>query len=479
MMTRDERQVGDRPEGETAPRCGRGVYYVHTLGCQMNVHDSERIAGVLEEQGYRAASRRQVDDGEVDVVVLNTCAVRENAADHMYGMIGQWAELKRNRPGTQIAVGGCMAQLDRERIARRAPWVDAVFGTRNVGSLPRLLDQARAEGVAQVDVSEGVRYFPSDLPAARGSKVSAWVSISMGCNNTCTFCIVPTTRGRERDRRPGDILDEIRACVDSGAREVTLLGQNVNSFGYAMGDRYAFSKLLRACGDIKGLDRVRFTSPHPAAFTDDVIEAMASTPNVMHQLHMPLQSGSDAVLRSMRRSYRSSRFLDILRKVRDAMPDARITTDVIVGFPGETEEDFQATMDVVRESRFASAYTFEYSPRPGTPAASMPQVPHDVVRDRFERLLAVQAPITEDFMRGFVGRDVEVLVTGDSGRKDRSTGRATGRERTGELVHIGVPQGYAAPGLGDVVRATVTHAGAHHLIADPDPKRGQTYDIRV
>ena len=477
-MTEDERRGAVSVQDARRGRGSRGIYYVHTLGCQMNVHDSERIAGVLEEQGYRAASQRQVDEHDVDVVVLNTCAVRENAADHMYGMIGQWAELKRERPGTQIAVGGCMAQLDKERIARRAPWVDAVFGTRNVGSLPRLLDQARIEGVSQVDVAEGVAYFPSDLPAARGSRVSSWVSISMGCNNTCTFCIVPTTRGRERDRRPGDVLDEIRACVDSGAREVTLLGQNVNSYGYAMGDRYAFSKLLRACGDIEGLERVRFTSPHPAAFTDDVIDAMASTPNVMHQLHMPLQSGSDAILRSMRRSYRSARFLDILRRVRKAMPDARITTDVIVGFPGETERDFQATMDVVREARFASAYTFEYSPRPGTPAAAMAQVPREVVRERFGRLLAVQDPITRDFMDGFVGRDVEVLVTGDPGRKDRATGRATGRERTGELVHVGIPDGRQAPGLGDVVRATVTHAGSHHLIADPDPRRGQTYDVR-
>ena len=270
-------------------------------------------------------------------------------------------------PNLQIAVGGCVAQLDRKKIADTAPWVSAVFGTKNIEDLPKLLDQNRATGKAQVQVTEQLRQLPSQLPAARASRISSWVAISVGCNNTCTFCIVPTTRGKEKDRRPGDILDEIRQCVADGAKEVTLLGQNVNSFGYGIGDRYAFSKLLRACGTIDGLERVRFTSPHPAAFTDDVIAAMAETPNIMHQLHFPLQSGSDRILRAMRRSYRSAKFLDILGRIRAAMPDAQISTDIIVGFPGETEEDFQQTMDVVRQARFSSAFTFIYSPRPGTP----------------------------------------------------------------------------------------------------------------
>ena len=297
-------------------------------------------------------------------------------------------------------------------------------------------------------------------------------------NNTCTFCIVPTTRGKEHDRRPGDILAEIRQCVDEGAKEVTLLGQNVNSFGYGIGDRFAFSKLLRACGEIDGLERVRFTSPHPAAFTDDVIAAMAETPNVMHQLHFPLQSGSDRILRAMRRSYRSAKFLDILRKIREAMPDAQISTDIIVGFPGETEEDFQETLRVVEEARFASAFTFIYSPRPGTPAAEMEQVPHDVVQDRFERLVALQERITEENLKTFEGRDVEVMVTGASGKKDAATHRVTGREKTGVLVHVGVPEGEPMPQVGDFVTATVTHAGRHNLIADPNPEAGQTYAVR-
>lgn len=479
MMTEAERASKlAEPAANDTPTRGKGVFYVHTLGCQMNVHDSERIAGVLEADGYVPATEEQYLNHDIDLIVMNTCAVRENAAERMYGTIGLWAELKRERPNLQIAVGGCMAQLDREKIAKKAPWVDAVFGTKNIGFLPQLLDQARIEGHAQVKVQEELNYFPSQLPTDRASKVSSWVAISVGCNNTCTFCIVPTTRGKEHDRRPGDILAEIRQCVDEGAKEVTLLGQNVNSFGYGIGDRFAFSKLLRACGEIDGLERVRFTSPHPAAFTDDVIAAMAETPNVMHQLHFPLQSGSDRILRAMRRSYRSAKFLDILRKIREAMPDAQISTDIIVGFPGETEEDFQQTLRVVEEARFSSAFTFIYSPRPGTPAAAMEQVPYDVALDRLERLLAVQERITEEILEKFVGRDVEVMITGVTGKKDAETHRYTGREKTGVLVHVGVPEGHDAPQIGDFVTATVTHAGRHNLIADPDLAKGQTYAIR-
>lgn len=476
-MTDDER-LGMKCAAAATGR-GRGVYYVHTLGCQMNVHDSERISGVLEQEGYVPASAAQVEGRDLDLIVLNTCAVRENATDRMYGTLGSWAELKRDRPQLQIAVGGCMAQKDRERIAKRAPWVDAVFGTKNIASLPHLLAESREVHGPQVEITQDLAYFPSELPAARASSVSSWVSISVGCNNTCTFCIVPAVRGKERDRRAGDVLGEVRRCVDSGAKEVTLLGQNVNSFGYSTGDRFAFSKLLRACGEIEGLERVRFTSPHPAAFTDDVIEAMAQTPNIMHQLHMPLQSGSDRVLRAMRRSYRTERFMTILGKVRAAMPDAQITTDIIVGFPGESDEDFERTMDVVRLSRFTSAFIFEYSPRPGTPAAVMEQVPQDVVRERFRRLNALQESITAERMQEFVGREVEVLVTDARGRKDHDTHRVTGRERSGTLVHIGTPAGFAVPQVGDLVRCTVTRAGKHYLIADPDPRvDGQVFGIR-
>src|SRR4249919_4405051 len=284
------------------------TYEVRTYGCQMNVHDSERLSGLLEDAGYLRADA----GADADVVVFNTCAVRENADNKLYGNLGHLAPKKAARPGMQIAVGGCLAQKDRATITQKAPWVDVVFGTHNIGSLPALLERARIQAQAQVEIVESLERFPSVLPARRESPYAAWVAISVGCNNTCTFCIVPSLRGREEDRRPGDVLAEIRALVSDGVLEVTLLGQNVNSYGVGFGDRTAFGRLLRACGEIDGLERVRFTSPHPADFTDDVIEAMAATHNVMPQLHMPLQSGSDDVLRRMRRSYRRDRFLGIV-----------------------------------------------------------------------------------------------------------------------------------------------------------------------
>src|SRR6476661_6856918 len=284
------------------------TYDVRTHGCQMNVHDSERLAGLLETAGYvdLASIPTPQRPDVADVVVFNTCAVRENADNKLYGNLGQLRPVKADNPGMQIAVGGCLAQKDRSTIVDKAPWVDVVFGTHNIGSLPALLDRARHNKAAEVEILESLDVFPSTLPTRRDSAYSAWVSISVGCNNTCTFCIVPSLRGKEMDRRPGEVLAEIEALVAQGVVEVTLLGQNVNTYGVEFGDRLAFGKLLRACGQIEGLERVRFTSPHPAAFTEDVILAMAETPNVMPSLHMPLQSGSDKVLKDMRRSYRST-----------------------------------------------------------------------------------------------------------------------------------------------------------------------------
>jgi tRNA-2-methylthio-N6-dimethylallyladenosine synthase len=441
-------------------------YTVVTYGCQMNVHDSERISGLLEDAGYVRAG----EAGPADVVVFNTCAVRENADNRLYGNLGHLRPVKDKHPGMQIAVGGCLAQKDRGEIVKRAPWVDVVFGTHNIGSLPVMLERARHNDEAQVEILEALEVFPSTLPTRRESTYSGWVSISVGCNNTCTFCIVPALRGKEKDRRPGDVLAEVRALVAEGVLEVTLLGQNVNSYGVAFGgDRYAFGKLLRACGEIEGLERVRFTSPHPKDFTDDVIAAMAETPNVCHQLHMPLQSGSDAVLKAMRRSYRSERYLGIIEKVRAAMPDAAITTDIIVGFPGETERDFEQTLEVVRAARFAGAFTFQYSKRPGTPAAQMAgQLPKQVVQERYERLLAVVEEIAWAENRALVGSTVEVLVSVGEGRKDERTGRMSGRARDGRLVHLTAPEGApdAAVRPGDVVHTTITYAAPHHLTAD-------------
>lgn len=437
-------------------------YEVRTYGCQMNVHDSERLSGSLEAAGYVKA-----EGVEPDVVVINTCAVRENADNKLYGNLGYLASIKRKHEGMQIAVGGCLAQKDKNVILEKAPWVDVVFGTHNMGSLPSLLERARHNDEAQIEILESLETFPSTLPTKRDSSYSGWVSISVGCNNTCTFCIVPALRGKEKDRRPGEVLAEIQSLVDDGAIEVTLLGQNVNSYGVEFGDRLAFGKLLRAAGAIEGLERIRFTSPHPAAFTDDVIEAMAETPSVMPQLHMPLQSGSDRVLKAMRRSYRSAKFLGILERVRERIPNAAISTDIIVGFPGETEEDFQETLRVVEEARFATAFTFQYSIRPGTPAATMPdQVPKAVVQERYERLVALQDRIAWEENEKVIGRTVEVLVTNHAGKKDADTERLSGRAEDSRLVHFEVPAGSETPRPGDVVTVTVSQAAPFFLIAD-------------
>ena len=440
------------------------TYEVRTYGCQMNVHDSERLTGLLEDAGYVAVPA----DQQADVVVFNTCAVRENADNKLYGNLSHLAPVKAANPGMQIAVGGCLAQKDRSTITAKAPYVDVVFGTHNIGSLPVLLERARVMEEAQVEILESLEVFPSTLPTKRDSAYAAWVSVSVGCNNTCTFCIVPSLRGKEKDRRPGEILAEVEALVAEGVSEITLLGQNVNAYGVEFGDRQAFSKLLRACGDIEGLERVRFTSPHPAEFTDDVIEAMAETPNVMPQLHMPLQSGADKVLKDLRRSYRQAKFLGIIERVRAAMPDAAITTDIIVGFPGETEEDFQATLDVVRAARFSSAFTFQYSKRPGTPAATLPdQIPPEVVRDRYDRLVALVNEVAWEENKRLVGRRVELMVAEGQGRKDAATNRMSGRGPDNRLVHFTPPAGVEVR-PGDMVTVEITYAAPHHLNADGD-----------
>ena len=426
----------------------------------MNVHDSERIAGLLDDAGYVP-----VTEGEqADIVVFNTCAVRENADNKLYGNLSFLAPIKKLNPGMQIAVGGCLAQKDQSIILKKAPYVDVVFGTHNVGSLPALLERARIEEEAQIEIKEALEHFPSTLPARRLSAFSAWVSVSVGCNNTCTFCIVPTLRGIEKDRSEEDILREIRALVAQGVIEITLLGQNVNAYGVDFGDRQAFAKLLRKCGDVDGLERVRFMSPHPRDFTDDVIEAMAETHNVMPHLHMPLQSGSDRILQSMRRSYRSDRYLKILENVRSAIPHASITTDIIVGFPGESEEDFQATLDLCTEAQFAAAYTYQYSIRPGTPAATMPdQISAAVVGERYTRLHEHQQLISLGVNRKAIGKKMRVLVGEYEGRRDARESRLTGKSEDFRLVHFADSSNARA---GDFVDVQITDASAHYLIGE-------------
>ncbi|MDR0848567.1 MAG: tRNA (N6-isopentenyl adenosine(37)-C2)-methylthiotransferase MiaB [Propionibacteriaceae bacterium] len=474
---------GDSASADQRPR----TYQVITYGCQMNVHDSERIAGLLEAAGFVPV----VEGATPDVVVFNTCAVRENADNRLYGNLGHWAPIKTAHPDLQIAVGGCMAQKDKDLVVTKAPWVDVVFGTHNIGHLPALLDRARVERLAQVEIAESLVTFPSNLPTHRESAYSAWVTISVGCNNTCTFCIVPSVRGSEVDRRPGEILAELEMLVDQGVQEVTLLGQNVNMYGVEFSDKDAFAKLLRACGGVSGLRRVRFASPHPAYFTDSVIAAMAETPNVMPSLHMPLQSGSNEVLRRMRRAYRRDRFLRILDDVRARIPHAAVTTDIIVGFPGETEADFEDTLDVVRQAKFAGAFTFQYSIRPGTPAGTMAdQVPHQVVQERYERLVALQDEIAWEENKKLVGTEVEVMFATGEGRKDQATQRMSGRAQDNRLIHVAVGQQGSQdvvssgdngttqsattaenteavlPRPGDIATARITYAAPHHLLAD-------------
>lgn len=436
------------------------TYFIRTFGCQMNEHDSERLAGMLEAEGYVPASSTE----DASVVLFNTCCIRENADTRLYGNLGHIKSIKDRQPGKKIVVAGCLAQKDRTLIQKKAPYVDVVLGTHNLASLPRLLRDS--ETGPSFEILEQTETFPSALPTRRNSPWHAWVSISIGCNNSCTFCIVPAVRGREESRRMGDIVAEVERLVDDGVVEVTLLGQNVNSYGRDLDGTPMFAKLLYALDDVKGLERVRFTSPHPKDFRADSVRAMADCRVVCEHIHLPVQSGSDRVLKLMKRAYTQKRYLDKVRMVRDAIPDVAITTDIIVGFPGETEADFQQTMALVAEVRYDGAYTFQYSPRPMTAAAEMPDhLPKEVVQERFERLVALQDEIAVERNARHLGATEELLVEGIS-KKDPD--RLTGRTRTNKIVHF--PNAGEAEGSLRRVRITATHP--HHLEGesiDPAP----------
>jgi tRNA-2-methylthio-N6-dimethylallyladenosine synthase len=429
-------------------------YLLRTFGCQMNEHDSERIAGLLTADGFVSTE----DAEDASVVVFNTCAVRENADNRLYGNLGHLRPMKQKNPGMRIVVAGCLAQKDGETIQQRAPWVDVVIGTHALPGLLDLLHRAETDG-PQMDVSEVTEVFPSALPALRGVSHHAWVSIAVGCDNACTFCIVPLVRGPQRSRSIGEVLAEVQGLARRGVVEITLLGQNVNTFGRDLTvpgspRKPLFAELLRAVNEVEDLRRIRFTSPHPHDFTPDVIDAMAESDKVCEHIHFPLQSGSDRVLKTMQRSYRRERYLEWLERIRAAIPGIAVSTDIIVGFPGETEEDFGETLDLVRRARFDQAYTFQYSPRPGTRAATMEeQVPKPVVQERFDRLVALQEAIALERMRAQVGSTAEVLVEG-TGRK----GRTQGRTRTNRLVHL---DGEHAPGT--FLDARIVAAHPHHL----------------
>ncbi|MGH2788808.1 MAG: tRNA (N6-isopentenyl adenosine(37)-C2)-methylthiotransferase MiaB [Actinomycetota bacterium] len=431
------------------------TYYIRTFGCQMNEHDSERLAGMLEAEGYGEVDRPE----DAGVVVFNTCCIRENADQRLYGNLGHMKALKDTKDDMRIVVAGCLAQKDKALIQQRAPYVDVVLGTHNLASFPRLLRESRT-GPA-FEILEQTEVFPSALPARRSSPWHAWVSISIGCNNSCTFCIVPAVRGAEESRRTGDIVSEVDSLVADGVVEVTLLGQNVNSYGRDLDGTPMFAKLLHALDEIEGLERVRFTSPHPKDFRADTVEAMAECRTVCEHIHLPLQSGSDRVLKRMKRAYSRRRYLEKVEMVRSAIPDVAISTDIIVGFPGETEDDFQQTLEVVAEARYDSSYMFQYSPRPMTAAADFSdQVPKEVVQERFDRLVELQRSLSFEANRRSIGRTEEVIVEGSS-KKD--AGKLTGRTRTNKLVH------FASDGSHEGTFRTVriTGAGAHHLEGEP------------
>ncbi|MDQ4149596.1 MAG: tRNA (N6-isopentenyl adenosine(37)-C2)-methylthiotransferase MiaB [Actinomycetota bacterium] len=418
----------------------------------MNEHDSERLAGLLEVQGYRPVSSPEL----ADVAVFNTCAIRENADNRLYGHLGHIKAVKAGNPSLKVVVGGCLAEKDRDIIVRKAPWVDVVMGTRNLEALPGLLRRAEDQGIPVVEFSETLNVFPSALPARRGSRFHAWIAIQYGCNNSCTFCIVPYVRGVETSRPIEQILSEVEDLTSQGVVEVTLLGQNVNSYGRDVYGKPRFADLLMALDGVPGLARVRYTSPHPKDFREPVARAMAASSVVCEHLHLPLQSGSDRVLKSMKRAYNRRRYLEKVDMARQIVPGLALTTDIIVGFPGETEEEFEETLSLVERVEYDSAYMFQYSPRPGTEAATMPgQVPREVVQRRFDRLVEAQRRISLQKNARQIGEVVEVLVEGPS-KKD--PGRVTGRTRTNKLVHFAAP---VDAGQFSLVR--VTSAAPNHL----------------
>ncbi len=464
------------------------TYFLRTFGCQMNEHDSERIAGLLEADGLAPVSSAAA----ADVVVLNTCCIRENADNKLYGNLGHLKQLKAERPELQIVVAGCLAQKDGDEVRQRAPHVDVVLGTHNVHRTAELLAEARTSGPvteiwAEAVVDDDV-LFPSVLPARRETSYRAWLTIQIGCDNSCAFCIVPAVRGPEVSRPFADIVNEARALAAGGVTEVTLLGQNVNSYGRDLtlaarrhGDastrvRPLFADLLRAVGNVPGIRRVRFTSPHPKDLRPETVMAMAETAAVCEQLHLPLQAGSDRVLAAMHRGYTAERYLERLAAARAAIADLAVTTDLIVGFPGETEADFARTLEVVAAAEYDSAYTFIFSPRPGTEAATMADQAIDpaTCAERFERLRVVVERSALARHRARIGRVEGVLVEGPS-KKDPAV--TTGRTRQGKLAHFRPPRPVRP---GTYVDVEVTDAAPHHLLGRfVEVTAGPTHRTRI
>ncbi len=430
-----------------------------TYGCQMNKYDSERIAGILQNSGIGLTDNLET----ADVIILNTCSIREKAEQKVYSQLGRLAPLKEKNPGLIIGVGGCVAQIQGKRILQRAPQVDLVFGTFNINKLPYLVREIEEKGIKIADVNDGYDIENDDSSAIkREGSVGAWVSIMHGCNNFCTYCIVPYTRGREKSRSAGSILREIRGLAGEGFKEVTLIGQNVNSYGKDGVEGIDFPDLVSMIDNIKGIERIRFITSHPKDLSDKLIKAMAGLPHVCEYLHLPIQAGSDRVLSRMNRGYTSSDYLKKIENIKKSIPEASLSTDIIVGFPGETDDDFDKTKDIIKRVGYDGIYLFKYSPRKETPAAEFSDMaPDDVKQERFEEIMELQDGITLEKNKLYEGRTVEVLIEGKS-RKDKE--KFTGRTRTNKLVNLAPNQARGQEDLtGRLINVKITKGNLYSL----------------
>jgi len=435
-------------------------YYVKTFGCQMNEHDSEKIAGMFELDGMTKAN----SEDNADVLFINTCTIRENADDKLYGTLGQLKQWKNKQSDRKLLVGGCAAQKDKTLVRDRAPWVDVVIGTHNLTNIINLLNQSEDWGPL-TEVVDQIEEMPTDAPSIRESEHSAWLTIQIGCNNSCTFCIVPSVRGPEISRRPSDIINEAKQLVESGIKEITLLGQNVNSYGRDLKIENKrtpyFAKLLTQLNEIDGLSRIRFTSPHPKDFKEETIYAVKELDKVCNQIHVPLQSGSSKLLSKMHRGYNKERFIQKVDMIKSIVPDVSLTTDIIVGFPGETDEDFSDTMDIVNYAEFDSIYMFQYSPRPGTAAYDMSEdyIDQEIITERFQYLKQVQTDISERRLKRFIGTTQSIFVEKISKKNDQIF---TGKIDSGQITHIDK----AGVSIGDIVDVNIVDSTPFYLKAE-------------
>ncbi len=432
------------------------TYYIATMGCQMNAHDSEKLIGIMEEIGASPAA-----ESEADIVIYNTCCVRENAEQKVYGRLGYLKTFKKNRPNMKIALCGCMMQEDVviEKLKKSYPEVDLIFGTYNIYKFPELLESLLDGSGRIIDIWRAQEEIVEDLPSIRKHSFKASVNIMYGCNNFCTYCIVPYVRGRERSREPDNILAEVRALAESGVKEIQLLGQNVNSYGRGLKNEITFAQLLEMVNEVEGIERIRFISSHPKDLSQELIDAMGRLDKVCPQFHLPLQSGSDRLLKLMNRHYTKAQFLDEVRRLKEAVPDVSITTDIIVGFPGETREDFLETLDVVRQVRFDGAFTFIYSKREGTPAARMEQVDPEEAKANFDELLKLLEEIGRENNKHWVGKRLKVLAE-EVSKNDAAV--LSGRTEHNHLVHFKAD----ASLIGEMVWVTITDSTAFYLLGE-------------